>query len=283
MIKYIKVLLLFSNIWAIGYQGLVIPQNGEILSNAGTGIAGNIDPVLNPAMQKIDVPYIQYSLNKWLGDLSGSYTLFRWGKTVQKQVSIQTWNANDIPLYGDSPSTYPIGQFGVHWTSAAFSLSHHFNTPYIFGLRLQTSYSHLFTESLSALTLDLGTFFPINNMLSIAGVMRNIGYEFNNNIKANLPLEYGLGINCEIPFLKSSLLSDILYNKSNGEEKRLAFVTNWKIFNINVGKSIAEKRNANSLGFSFNYRRWKINYGVYFHENSTVLGMPRFLDVRCYL
>ena len=283
MIRYLRVFFLVSNIWAIGFQGLVIPQNGEILSNAGTGIAGHIDPALNPAMKKIDSPYIQFSLNRWLADLSGSYTLFRWGKTVQKQISIQTWNANDIELYGDSPSAYPIGKFGVHWTSAAFSVSHNFNTPYIFGLRLQTNYSHLFTESLMGITLDVGSFIPINNTLSIAAVIRNIGYEYKNDIKASFPVEYGLGMNFKIPFLKSSLLSDVLYNINNGEEKRIAFVTNGKIFNINIGKSIAENRNANSLGFSFNYRSWKINYGVYFHENSAILGIPRFLDVRYYL
>ena len=53
--------------------------------------------------------------------------------------------------------------------------------------------------------------------------------------------------------------------------------------NTAAGKSISENRNASSLGFSFNYRSWKINYGIYFHENSAVLGTPQFLDVRRYL
>ena len=49
------------------------------------------------------------------------------------------------------------------------------------------------------------------------------------------------------------------------------------------GTSISENRNTKSIGFSFNYRRWKINYGIYFHENSAILGIPQFLDVRRYL
>ncbi|PCH59389.1 MAG: hypothetical protein COC11_02020 [Candidatus Neomarinimicrobiota bacterium] len=58
--------------------------------------------------------------------------------------------------------------------------------------------------------------------------------------------------------------------------------------NINAGTSISDKnnesiRNAKAMGFSLNYRRWKINYGIYFHENSAVLGIPQFLDVRRYL
>ena len=43
-------------------------------------------------------------------------------------------------------------------------------------------------------------------------------------------------------------------------------------------------RFAQALGFSLNYRQWKINYGVYHHENS-ILGptLPQFLDIRRYL
>ena len=53
-------ILLVSSIWAIGMQGLVIPQNGKILSTAGTGIAGDIDPALNPAMKIENHSYIQF-------------------------------------------------------------------------------------------------------------------------------------------------------------------------------------------------------------------------------
>ena len=83
--------------------------------------------------------------------------------------------------------------------------------------------------------------------------------------------------------VKTSLLADLLYNLEHGEEMRFAIATNWKYLNLNAGRSISENRNASSLGFSFNYGSWKINYGIYFHENSVVLGIPQFLDVRRYL
>ncbi len=83
--------------------------------------------------------------------------------------------------------------------------------------------------------------------------------------------------------VKTSLLADLLYNLEHGEEMRFAIATNWKYLNLNAGRSISENRNASSLGFSFNYGSWKINYGIYFHENSVVLGTPQFLDVRRYL
>jgi hypothetical protein len=282
-LNFILSILLISCNWAIGLQGLVIPQNGKILSTAGTGIAGDIDPALNPAMLKKDHPYMQFSLNRWLGGVSGSNTLFRWGNEVQKQVSIQSWSAKDLELWGDSPDERPLGSFGVHWASAAFSISHHFNTPYRFGLRIQTNYSHLFTESISGITMDVGTVLPLGSSFTAAGVIRNIGYEYTNNLRAELPVEGGIGLKIKLPKVKTSLMADLLYNLEQGKEMRIAFATDMEFLNFNAGRSISDNRTAISLGFSFNYRSWKINYGIYFHENSAVLGTPQFLDVRRYL
>ena len=279
----IVIIFFITHSFAIGLQGLIIPQSGHILSMAGAGIAGDIDPALNPAMLKKDHPYMQFSLNRWLGGVSGSNTLFRWGNEVQKQVSIQSWSAKDLELWGDSPDERPLGSFGVHWVSAAFSISHHFNTPYRFGLRIQTNYSHLFTESISGITMDVGTVLPLGSSFTAAGVIRNIGYEYTNNLRAELPVEGGIGLKIKLPKVKTSLMADLLYNLEQGKEMRIAFATDMEFLNFNAGKSISDNRNAISLGFSFNYRSWKINYGIYFHEDSAVLGIPQFLDVRRYL
>ena len=281
--NFILSILLISSNWAIGLQGLIIPQNGKILSTAGTGIAGDIHPALNPAMGLSSHSYMQFSLNNWLGDVSGGQTLFHWGNEIPKQLSIQTWNAKDLELWGDSPGDSPMGTFGVHYVSAAYSMSHHFNTPYRFGFRLQTNYSHLFTESLSGITLDIGTTIPIGTSITLGGVIRNLGYEFKNNLRADLPVEAGIGATVKLPIVKASILTDLLYNSINGQELRAAISTNYKWMNINAGTSISKNRNAKAMGFSLNYRRWKINYGVYFHENSATLGIPQFLDVRRYL
>jgi hypothetical protein len=122
-LNFILSFLFVSSNWAIGLQGLVIPQNGSILSTAGTGIAGDIHPALNPAMSTSNHSYMQYSLNSWLGDVKGSHTLFRGGKESPKQLSIQTWNAKDLELWGDSPDDSPMGTFGVHYVSAAYSMN----------------------------------------------------------------------------------------------------------------------------------------------------------------
>ena len=282
-LNFILSILLISSNWAIGLQGLIIPQNGKILSTAGTGIAGDIHPALNPAMGISSHSYMQFSLNNWLGDVSGGHTLFHWGNEIPKQLSIQTWNAKDLELWGDSPDDSPMGTFGIHYVSAAYSMSHHFNTPYRFGFRLQTNYSHLFTESLSGITLDVGTAIPMGTSITLGAVIRNLGYEFKNNLRAELPVESGIGAAIKLPIIKASILTDLLYSSSNGKEVRAGVSTNWKWMNINAGTSISKNRNAKAMGFSLNYRRWKINYGIYFHENSAVLGIPQFLDIRRYL
>ena len=282
-LNFILSILLISCNWAIGLQGLVIPQNGKILSTAGTGIAGDIHPALNPAMGISSHSYMQFSLNNWLGDVSGGHTLFHWGNEIPKQLGIQTWNAKDLELWGDSPDDSPMETFGIHYVSAAYSMSHHFNTPYRFGFRLQTNYSHLFTESLSGITLDVGTAIPMGTSITLGAVIRNLGYEFKNNLRAELSVESGIGAAIKLPIIKVSILTDLLYSSSNGKEVRASVSTNWKWMNINAGTSISKNRNAKAMGFSLNYRRWKINYGIYFHENSAVLGIPQFLDVRRYL
>jgi len=282
-LNFILSILLISCNWAIGLQGLVIPQNGKILSTAGTGIAGDIHPALNPAMGISSHSYMQFSLNNWLGDVSGGHTLFHWGNEIPKQLSIQTWNAKKLELWGDSPDDSPMGTFDIHYVSAAYSMSHHFNTPYRFGFRLQTNYSHLFTESLSGITLDVGTAIPMGTSITLGAVIRNLGYEFKNNLRAELPVESGIGAAIKLPIIKVSILTDLLYSSSNGQEVRTGVSTNWKWMNINAGTSISKNRNAKAMGFSLNYRSWKINYGIYFHENSAVLGIPQFLDVRRYL
>ena len=96
-------------------------------------------------------------------------------------------------------------------------------------------------------------------------------------------MEGGIGAAIKLPIIKASILTDLLYNTNNGQELRAGVTTHWKRLNLNAGTSIAENRNAKAMGFSFNYRRWQINYGIYFHENSAVLGTPQFLDVRRYL
>ena len=274
-------ILTVSFSWSIGLKGLIIPENAYILSTAGTGIAEGIAPSLNPAMNIIEHSYIQFSLNQWLGDIKGSHTAFHWGQKISQAISIQSWNAEDIPEYGDKPDSSPLGTFGVHYVSAAYTISHHLGTPYRFGARIQANYNHLYIESMSGITLDAGALFPLGSFITAGAVVRNMGYEYTNNLRAELPMEIGLGTEFKSPF-KISILTDVIYLSDKGMDIRMGLKTHFKWMNVHAGTSIHEKRNAQAFGCSFNFRQWLINCGIYNHENS-VLGLPLFLDVRRYL
>ena len=75
-------IIIASFSWSIGLQGLVIPEDAYVLSTAGSGIADGISPSLNPAMNETKQPYFQFSLNNWLGDITGSHTAYHWGKDI---------------------------------------------------------------------------------------------------------------------------------------------------------------------------------------------------------
>ena len=277
----ISFIFLVSFSWGIGLKGLIIPDNSYVLSTAGTGIAGGNSPSLNPAMNISKHSYIQFSLNRWLGDITGSHTAFHWGRKMPQTISIQSWNAKDLQLWGDKPDSSPLGIFGVHFVSAAYSISHHLGTPYRFGARIQANYNHLYTESMTGITLDVGARFPLSSFITAGVVVRNLGYEYTNHLRAELPAEIGYGTELKLPF-NISVLTDIINLEDKGTDIRLGVRTHWKLLNVHAGTSNNNKRNARALGFSLHYRKWLISYGIYHHENS-VLGLPQFLDIRRYL
>ena len=130
MKRHFYIILLLNLSWAIGLQGLVIPSNSTILSTAGTGIAANLYPALNPDIKISNHSFLQYSINNWLGGIKGSNTLFRLKNKYHNQISIQTWNLEDLELWGNSPADTPIEKFGTHYISMAYSMSYDFNNKY---------------------------------------------------------------------------------------------------------------------------------------------------------
>ena len=170
---YLSILIIISFSWSIGLKGLIIPENGYVLSTDGTGIAEGSSPSLNPALKALPSSYIQFSLNRWLGDIKGSHIAYHFGKEFSQSITLQTWNANELQLWGDVPNSSSLGTFSAHYVSSAYSISHDLNTPFRFGLRIQTNYSHLFTESMSGITVSGGALFPINSFITIGLVIKN--------------------------------------------------------------------------------------------------------------
>ena len=194
-------------------------------------------------MSRLKNSYIQFSLNNWLSNIQGSQVAIYWGDKTPQSIAIQSWNAKNIPLWGENPASESLGNFGVHYISASYSMSHNLKTPYRFGMSIQTHYSHLFSESMSAISLSIGALFPINSFIQAGLVLNNIGYEFTNNIKTELPKETGFGLNWDLPF-NISLLTDAIYISKYGIDVRIGCKTHWKLINLHAGTSINKKRNA---------------------------------------
>lgn len=278
---YIIYLIYFSISFCIGVQGIQIPENSYILSTSGTGIASGNTPGLNPALSNNNT-FIQFSLNNWLSDIDGSHTSIKWGKNILQYLSIQTWGVDNIQLRGEQPTTEPLGNFSVNFLSIAYSISHNLNTPLNFGARLKANYSHLFIKSMKGLTIDLGARYKINNYLASGIVLKNLGYEYFNQEKVELPQEVGLGLQFNIAPISIFLLTDIAHIKNRGLEKRIGIKTDYKLINIHTGITMNEGRNGQAFGLSFKIKKWLITYSLYKHENS-ILGFPTFLDIRLYL
>ena len=277
--RYSFIFLVVSFSWSIGWKGLVIPENGYVLSTGGAGIAEGNSPSLNPALKINSTSYVQCSINNWIGDIKGSHVAYHFGKEFSQSITMQTWNAKDLQLWGESPNSNSLGTFSVHYVSAAYSISHGLNTPFRFGMRFQSNYNHLFTESESSFAVSGGALLPINSFFTIGAVIKNIALEK----KYNLNSEIGLGIQIKIPF-NLLLFSDIVKISELDEDFRLGFRTNWNKINFHMGNAMNENRNSKAFGFSFNHNNWLINYGVYYHQNAVLSpSLPQFFDIRLYL
>ena len=95
----------------------------------------------------------------------------------------------------------------------------------------------------------MGTSFPLGNYIDFGAVIRNLGYTYKNNLKADIPVEYGIGTAINIRYVQIILLSDFLLSTQSGKEIRTGLTTNWKRFNFNAGKSTSENRTSRLLSF----------------------------------
>ena len=96
MIRIIVYLLVFNSSWAIGLQALVIPQKAIAVSTSGAGIAGYLDPSINPASLEYIKPYLGMSDNLWYADISGIKSNWSFGKKTHRIFSIESIGLDDI-------------------------------------------------------------------------------------------------------------------------------------------------------------------------------------------
>ncbi len=273
-------LICTSFAWSIGFQALNFPQNAYQLALSGAGLGGEVHPLANPAAILVQKqPHLQFSHNNWFGDVSGNQFMVAWNKQRPQLLTLQTWDLNDIELWGEIPDEEPLGEFGVHWLATAYTRGYHFgewNT----GFTFRASYAKLYTETNSAVTVDVGASRIFNDNISLGFVLKNIGYSAGD-LDMTLPVTIGGGITYLRPDFETVFMLDMAYTEEHDVIINGGIEKSWNSFKLLGGFLASGDQIRYSAGFAVKYRRWEIAYGAAFHEND-ILGMPNFIDFSLY-
>ena len=258
------ILIIFINLsYAIGLKALVIPNNAEIISVSGTGIAGNIDVEINPASIVNIKPYIGFSNNNWLGDLSGNRLTYYWEEN--SLISFESLGLDEIELRDEVPNDEPIGYTEVKWL--AIDISQKLNidrwlkrsTGIDMGYKVKFNYSKVHTDRYYGYTLDFGLQKNINDKITIGAVIKNLGKEYDGSSYSTINPRIGIGTSISVPFFKMGwaekdndgnikkdqydssilILADIIYEDERIIYK-IASKTNFPYINLMFGTSYSE-------------------------------------------
>ncbi|NOZ08694.1 MAG: hypothetical protein GXO91_07465 [FCB group bacterium] len=280
-LRLLSALLLLSAGFSLGTQAFNIPVNARSLALSGSGIGGTDDPYANPAgIHNLRPSELGFSHNSWIGDISGNQVSLAWGKKRPFLLTLQSWNLEDIQLWGEVPQAEPLGTFGSHWIAAGITTGFRVKD-YKAGLTLRSSLAKLYTASSSAVTLDGGLTRALNDHFSIGGTLKNIGV-LSGSLKQSLPVVTGVGLVYRRAAQRLRFAADLTYDSAHGGIFSGGVQKGWAHFDFLAGILLSQDQTRVSSGFSFRYHRFEVTYGVAFHENS-LLGLPQFLDFRLIL
>ena len=275
MIRFLIILLFSINIiFSIGIKALAIPQSALLLAKSGAGISNSLD--VNPALIHSFDTYVSFSKNQWLGDLEGQkISILLKNNTL---LSFESLSVDDIELRDEIASDSPIGFFGVYWY--AWELNKKLNINYkdiSFGYKLKFNFSKLYTETMHGYTIDIGMMKQVNNRVDLGLVVKNIGNESTNSLRAGTIPIFGVGVSYLTLNDNLLILTDLLSQDSNGLV-RFAAETQLPYINFILGSSISNNYQDISFGLKLDYDTWSFSYGNLNHEN-TILGNPAIITI----
>ena len=274
--KVLFILLSFNLSICIGLKALVIPQSALLLSMSGTGICYNYE--INPALILETNSYLSLSKNTWLGGVSGQKISYIFDN--RKYISFENLSIDDIELRDEIATESPIGFFGAHWYAAEINESYDlpFDKDVTFGYKVKLNYSKLFTESMHGYSIDIGFNNKIKENLNIGLLIKNLGYEYSNNLRVDNDILFGFGISYNISDLKLILLSDYLIYDENNFLK-FSTITTLPYLNFIIGGTYSDEYKDLSFGIKLDYEKWVFIFGNLNHNNP-VLGNPSSIEIR---
>ena len=266
-IKFIFILINFS--WAIGLKSLLIPVDAVSMASSHAGIAHSESVKINPAIivfQKSNS--LSASLNNWLGGIKGNYLSHHW---KNKYVYINSYQVDDIELWGLNPDDEAIGNLRVRWLSIAYGHGFKLGNNLSVGVEAQGIYSRLYTQTTKGVVGNLGLIYTISEKYKFGIVAKNVGY-LDSDLNEEYPIELGVGLgyNFNIPI---GIKLDFIQNESINLVIRSSIDFKLNYFTFTGGFSHYDSNQYFSGGIKLDYRHWSINYGILFQEVSA-LGTP---------
>ena len=280
--------IFFSSLFSIGLKALLVPQKAEIIALSNTGIAGGIDVDINPSSINQKKSFIDFSNNKWLGDLSGNKIFYSWeNKKYIHGLSFEYLGIDDIELRDEIPSDIPQGTINVNWIS--FDYVGNINNPFNFdiGYKVKLNYSKLYLQRYYGYTIDFGFKKNVHEYIDVGFVVKNLGYEYKSNDIYKIDNSVGFGMAFNYPVLLRSFNSNInlyvdIVNEMDVDLYRIGFKFSMPYVSLMFGSSYSSNQYRDySYGLSFLYDKWEVVIGKLIHENS-ILGSPGSIQIRHY-
>ena len=268
--KHIKIILLIINFsWAIGLKSLLIPVDAISMASSNTGIAQSESVKINPAIiasQKSNM--LSVSLNNWLGGMKGNALSHYW---ENQYVYLNSYQVEDIELWGLTPDDEAIGDLSVRWLSLAYGYGFKLSDNIHVGVETQGIYSRLYTQSTKGFVGNLGAIYSSSEKLKLGVTIKNFG-NVDSDLNEEYPLEMGVGIawNMSNPIW---LKFDFIKNETTDTIIRSSVDININYFTFTGGFSNYDSNQYFSGGVKLDYRHWSIAYGILSQEVSA-LGTP---------
>ena len=206
--KKILLILTLSLNWAIGIQALDLPNTAQSLALSNTGIANPLNSSINSSYNS-ENSFVSFSSNYWFEGVLGKSVL---NKFNNHEISLNTFSADKLELWGENPDLDPLGEFGLQFYLLSYQYLLNKTSNQSLGFKIKSIYSKLYTENIYGLLFDIGLQQNINKYLNIGLSIKNIGHIESDLTITELPTEYGLGLSINYEPLGITLLSDFLYN-----------------------------------------------------------------------
>ena len=280
--KKIILLIYITYSFAVGLGGASLQVDAISLAHYGTGIAGNINVSINPASVMYDSPNrLSFSYNRWFNDVKGNMIIHEW---QNQYILLNSYELNDIDLWGENPDSDPLGTFGTHFVALTYGKGFLINHVKL-GFNSKAIHSRLYTESTMALLFGMGFQYNITSNLNIGSVVKNIGFADSKLDKNKIPTSFGFGISYSLNKLNSKLMLDYSSDELAGTATKCSFNTKlgyitliFALSSINHKTTYFEEKIFLSGGFEFKYQRWSFIYGILQQENKS-LGIPQAFQI----